>query len=445
MPKSASPLDLARAVQANVRRSTKTNLRLRFLSELFEALFAASLKTEEGQPITCHVSYLDPENPDPTPPKRLRRDRWTYVPFSDAIPLTVPNIVKLAKATDPRSSSFVVYPGKDDTLYIWGLVDQGNSTFLFANYDTESGFARPGVFHVSIAGLAHLIAFDEFTKVAELRVNTLIQEAHDILRAGPVHELLIRAVAQMAGRVNEALGPEIGDAGASSIGFTAYEYMRSLSRLLIRAVGYGHGGAILITPDEAFDHLRTKHRIAYPRLGSAIEARALSKIQELHARAEISKHLDNKSDDIPATLYLDEAVFRDEDEDCTSEIDGAIWFISLLTRVDGLVLMTPDLTVYGFGVEITAPAEPPAVFLAGDSNGTVKNLKELPYEHYGTRHRSMMRYCSAVPGSVGFVISQDGDVRAIAHARKRLIVWDNLKLQMHEFAKWQAEISTTTK
>lgn len=32
---------------------------------------------------------------------------------------------------------------------------------------------------------------------------------------------------------------------------------------------------------------------------------------------------------------------------------------------------------------------------------------------FGTRHQSMMRLCFARPGSVGFVVSQDGNVRAI--------------------------------
>ena len=46
-------------------------------------------------------------------------------------------------------------------------------------------------------------------------------------------------------------------------------------------------------------------------------------------------------------LHLDETVTKTELEDIDSELDGAIWFISLLTRVDGLVLMTPDLGVRG--------------------------------------------------------------------------------------------------
>jgi hypothetical protein len=38
----------------------------------------------------------------------------------------------------------------------------------------------------------------------------------------------------------------------------------------------------------------------------------------------------------------------------------------------------------------------------------------------------MMRYCAQTPGSVGFVISQDGDVRAITLVKGRLVMWESI-------------------
>lgn len=114
-------------------------------------------------------------------------------------------------------------------------------------------------------------------------------------------------------------------------------------------------------------------------------------------------------------------------------MDGTIWFISLLTRVDGLVLMTPNLDVQGFGVEIVVSEEPSDVFVADNRLATDERLRNVEYNHFGTRHRSMMRYCSQVPGSIGFVISQDGDVRAMTQVRNKLVVWENIKLQLTDF------------
>jgi hypothetical protein len=41
----------------------------------------------------------------------------------------------------------------------------------------------------------------------------------------------------------------------------------------------------------------------------------------------------------------------------------------------------------------------------------------------------MMRYCYKHPGSVGFVVSQDGDVRALTRVGEAVIMWDNIRLQ----------------
>ncbi len=41
----------------------------------------------------------------------------------------------------------------------------------------------------------------------------------------------------------------------------------------------------------------------------------------------------------------------------------------------------------------------------------------------------MLRYCDANPESVGFVVSQDGDVRAIGKFDDRLLMWENVQAQ----------------
>jgi hypothetical protein len=48
---------------------------------------------------------------------------------------------------------------------------------------------------------------------------------------------------------------------------------------------------------------------------------------------------------------------------------------------------------------------------------------------YGTRHRSMMRYCQAHPSAVGIVVSQDGDIRAMTTVKSELVMWEQLQLR----------------
>ena len=66
---------------------------------------------------------------------------------------------------------------------------------------------------------------------------------------------------------------------------------------------------------------------------------AIFGITAAHASDTISeKYLDQDADEIPVDLYFDETIAEGDREDTRSELEGTIWFISLLSRVDGLVL-----------------------------------------------------------------------------------------------------------
>ena len=111
-------------------------------------------------------------------------------------------------------------------------------------------------------------------------------------------------------------------------------------------------------------------------------------------------------------------------------LDSAIWFVAVLSRVDGLVVMDHELGVEGFGVIIRCQTIPPrdSVFRSYQADVHEDVLEPLDYDHLGTRHQSMMRYCYEHPGTVGFVVSEDGDARAMSLVDGRLIVWENIKL-----------------
>jgi hypothetical protein len=131
---------------------------------------------------------------------------------------------------------------------------------------------------------------------------------------------------------------------------------------------------------------------------------------------------------MPIGLYLDKEIAENEEEDFRDEITGCVRFISSLSCVDGLVLAGPDLSIRGFGVEILTKKKLDSVYLVPGPSVLNKTLKKVDPNHYGTRHRTMMRYCFAHPDSIGFVISQDGEIRAMTRVKSRLLMWENLKV-----------------
>ena len=429
-----SPADLAAVVHAELRKRASKTPALDVLTALFECLYFASLKTEEAESIKIHVAYIDPGNPDPSPPRRCCQDRWTHIAFKHPVVMNVSNLVKMAKASDPRSSSFAVYAKEDGRLLVWGLIDQGNRYYEFVNYESNAGPDRPGIFQASIEGIGHIVTYIGYDKLAELKVNTLVRNARDVLRGGPISDKLDTGISAYLHAVEKQLPQSLRDSFLDWTDGLSDEWTSSICRLLLRIQNYRHGGAILITGDSSFTGLKIKHHIAYPRLPQALARRAVFRIQESKASDEIfEEYMEKDSEDIPIELYFDEVINKGDCEDSDSEVEGTIWFISLLSRVDGLVLMNHSLEVKGFGVEITFSDEPPSIFIARDRRAKDKHLQQLDYEKFGTRHRSMMRYCSKVPNSLGFVISQDGDVRAMTQVRGKLVVWENLRLQLHDF------------
>jgi hypothetical protein len=399
------------------------------LTDLFRIAYAASMATEEGQPITFEITWIDPENPDPDPPKRILADRWTTVPFTSRLILDTRALVKAAKATDPRTSAFAAYASKDETPFIWGLVDQGNRVHAFTRFDSRSGPSRAGMFQVSAIGVGHLVVSIRYETVAELRVDRLSLRRTDPLRFGPISEALRLGYESYISSVRAEIEPAVYEQRFHWDSSLRLQWLESVARILLRIRDMRHGGAILITPDTSTEDLEIKYAIEYPRLGQALQRWGTATIRETHAEDLIHEAMDTDESTISMGIYLEESVAEAQRVDVESEIDGTLWFIACLSRVDGLVLMGLDLSIYGFGAVITAENPPTSLRAAIDNQATPAQLISLSYDQFGTRHRSMMRYCNAHSGSVGFVVSQDGDIRCMTKVGENLVVWDNVRVE----------------
>jgi hypothetical protein len=205
-------------------------------------------------------------------------------------------------------------------------------------------------------------------------------------------------------------------------------YKESLSRILLRIQNYQHGGAILISTNIGSD-LKVKHAINYDRLFNAIIDNSISTISNYYFNQEIhDKYLESSKKNMPTALYLDESISDYDKIDTTDEIKGVLRFISSLSCVDGLILFKPELIVQGFGVVIELRDFPKYVYCSNTSKINESKLDPIESNHFGTRHRSMFSYCWNNPDSLGFVISQDGDIRAIKRFNDKLIMWENIKV-----------------
>ena len=205
-------------------------------------------------------------------------------------------------------------------------------------------------------------------------------------------------------------------------------WTQTIQRILLRARAYAHGGAFLLAAKPSMAHLRVNHRVKYHRVASLLALAASSWFVRQNVYDSVQhEFIETGSDAIPVDRYYDESIAAADNRDADRALSDAVGFVALLSRVDGLVLMDHDLRVLGFGAEITAPDTDVKVVTARTGRSTTG--RQLALERFGTRHRSMFRYCAAHPGSVGFVISADGPVRAVLRHRDRVLMWDNVRLR----------------
>jgi hypothetical protein len=429
-----TPKNLAESVCADLRKRHIPFPDEKIIIDLFETMYYSSLRTEESEPVKFHMVFLDPSQPDPKPPRNPMKDRWSYVPFAQPILFSVPSLVKIAKSSELRTSSFAVWPDKEGKLYIWGLVDQQNLFHKFLNRSAEIQPDRPGLFQASVEGIGVIVVYMRYEKVAELRINELIRNSLDIFRQSPVRDLLEPGINDYLKAVKAHLADDMYFGNGSMDELHTQQWLSVLCRILLRIQKIKKGGAILITPDIDSADLNIKYAINYDRLRTSLISNAATKIKADYLENQLLGLKEPKDADIPSQKYFQLRKFEKDLRANKNEIDGVIWFVAILTRVDGLVVMDQNLDVRGYGVEIMTPQEPSNLFHSTDRLATPAKLRPATYNHFGTRHRSMMRYCYQHPGSIGFVISQDGEVRVITKVDDNLIIWENIKLKYYSYA-----------
>ncbi|HEY2382495.1 MAG TPA: hypothetical protein VGK48_15070 [Terriglobia bacterium] len=395
------------------------------LTELFQTLFFASLKREENQAIACRVAFIDRNRPDPFPPERITADRWRYFSFEHELEFNARNLAKLSTAVDPWGTTLAVDLGEDRKLRIWGLIDQSVHYSTYIVKEASKGPEMPGMFQAVIQGIGEIGVYKTYLLLASLKHDTLVKGQRRVFQVGPIHSKLMRRINRFQQKVRKRVGSTLYDERDHWNKSLEDMWISALCRILIGIQRYGHGGAVLLSDDRG--GLNKKYTLNYHRLATALTRGAARQIQHTGYSDQIGELIQEEADEVPMGLYLDDATSASDVTHINNEITGCVRFLASLSRVDGLIWLDSQLQLKGFGVEITVKEEPPEVLMAQDSEAN--KTKALDLNYFGTRHRSMVRYCAAHPESIGFVVSQDGDVRAITKVDERVIMWDNVRIQ----------------
>jgi hypothetical protein len=401
----------------------------------FERVFSASLRRDEARYVRCSIAVLDPGRTEPDAPGLVRFDHWQVTRLSPPILMSVESLARLSQAFTPTSGALAVWFNDGEWL-IWGCVDQEYLVRDFREYAGNQFYRRAGQFQVEIDDVGCLSVYHDSVLLAQQKRDQVIRRFQDVVHNGIIAKLLqpyldIHESAVISVLKNEPRSADDEEPIGVPIDFVEHLLHRSrddwtaaLCRVLLEVRQRGHGGAILLLPRMRSAGLKVGYRIDYRRLAEALSERGAVRVLET-CYGVYSTH--SKTASFPEGLAESLNQARRRAKDARSAETGAVRFIGSLSGVDGLVVLVGGLVVAGFGVEISTKRDPPRVHRVLDEEGA--ETEPLDPQTFGTRHRSMMRYCFANANSIGFVVSQDGEVRAVTRVKDSVLFWPNVTLE----------------
>jgi hypothetical protein len=181
------------------------------------------------------------------------------------------------------------------------------------------------------------------------------------------------------------------------------------------------GGALIISDQPDWKRLNG-HALSYKRIAECLPCSVLEDEYFRCVQANISP-----GTDVPWPTHEKYVLASEDTRDRQEELTSAIRAIGGLARLDGAVVLRPDLAVEAFGVKINSDTNVGTVYHGHTEKG--KGARAFDTSHFGTRHLSAIRYCRDDPTAMVVVISQDGPVRVVTTAGRRVIIWDDVRVR----------------
>jgi len=334
------------------------------LRVLIEAAFWASMRTDEGRPTRTRVAIV----PDGTVP--------TF-PLHHPLELTEATIARLSHAVPPRGA--IVVEADGESIHIVGIEP-------YAALDPMTGVVveayAPGIVRVGLGVFQPFVVFSG--------QDTMFTEA-------PRHTTL-------AAHLQRLLGEPVPNTDDELETQARWRECLALADLAREVVGGGHGGTLLVVPDERGDWLQSLD--PYPFQLARADVSVPDAIRrELREAADHGEAIDR--------LYAC-SLSDDEKEAIRAGMSPTTWRpqdmsrIASLAAVDGAVIVGPDVRVFGFGAKIRVRHPGPVRVvmsppLAGSAASSQSDLEALG----GTRHQSAARFVSAHHEAIALIASQD--------------------------------------
>ncbi len=384
---------------------------------LLDTMYQASLMHEEGDSVRCRIIVASPE----TIADELEAGvgDLNVLRFAEPRAFTSHELRKLAAAASYYRAMLAVHVDRIESPTIWGMVITGTKWVnRFGGDRFDQSPLPPNLVLQVLTG--HLVAASGYNRVLESSGGKLLLEGLDPFqsnwlsaRFSPVRNSLLAELKEVQ-----------PDPGSTQI---CEWFVRDVAQSVFRRVfglvrTRGHGGMLVYLPTGAGRELVDKwfrFRVRFAEDDAVLWFRKL--IVRLMKRVlEVGGALG-----LPVCTWNDYRQMHDAE---LAELDDALigfgHFLADLMSVDGALVLDRNLRLIGFGGEILGESHVMQIYRAIDLEAQ-RSVAEVA-DSSGTRHRSAYRFVHSARDAIVVVVSQDGDVRFVAHHNDKLAWWPYL-------------------
>lgn len=394
--------------------------------QLIDIAFHASFMTEEKRRPGFRLLYCRPEDLKPTERYEFLYRRSRTITMPSPRPFNVSELNRIAPAADRTRFLICVCPEKkkENSLRIWGLLDVGENWWKFVHREASGGMPPPNFLTITSTAPGELSFSAQGFILLTLRGGKLSYPLENPIGSGPISKFLDPSRQRLYDQTIQELKTDNWDDEGHDDDYPRHFYDFFLERLLYNARYLGHGGTIIVVPEEiGFDDSRLTDRILLKYATNydyAWDSLVLSLVN--HRRYyDLHFPLYREEKELTLEAFRELNSLQFEEEKIDEEIQDIAKSIASLTSVDGALVITTQFKVLGFGGEIIAISPTlTSVTMASDQR------KKDPIESFGTRHRSAFRFASSFEDSVVFIISSDGGVKAAKRHGSKLLFWSDI-------------------
>jgi hypothetical protein len=393
---------------------------------LIDTAFHASLLTEEGRSPGFRLIYCSPNDLRPTQRLYSQSDRFRIIKLPSPRSFTIAELNRIAPAADLTRFLICVCPVEKESksLCIWGILDVGENWWKFVHHETSGGMPPPNFLTITSSIPGELSFSLQGTILLVLKNGVLSHPSRNPIWEGPISNFLDDARRALYSQSVKELNLDKWDKEGSDDDYPLRFYNFFLERILYNVRQMGHGGTIIMVPDEiSFDDPRLIDRIIF-KYATKFDYAWSGLVRSLvnhHHYFDLYFPIIGGEKELTKEVFTEINRYEDERDEIDEELQDIANTIASLTCVDGALVITTRYKVLGFGGEIIAAS--PTLNSVIDASS---QEKVIPVDSFGTRHRSAFRFCSSLEESIALIVSSDGGVKAVKRNGPKLLFWPDI-------------------